>query len=45
MVIKSNLKQKIVFVIVFFETRQSFLNNLKLALCINRVTPDSPFLP
>ena len=45
MVVKSNLNQKIVFVILFLEICQSFLNNPKLALIINRVTRNSPFLP
>ena len=37
------LNRKIIFQTVFLEIRRSFLNNLKLALGINRVTRNSPF--
>ena len=46
MVVKSNLRQKNYFVIVFLELRCSFLKNLALALGIKRATRNSPtFLP
>ena len=38
MVVKSNFKQKIIFVTVFLEIRYLFLKNLKLALGIERAT-------
>ena len=45
MVVKSNFKQKIFIANVFLEISLLFLNYLKLALGINRVTRDSPVLP
>ena len=39
------LNRKIVFVIFFLKIRKPFLNNLKLAVGINRVSSDSSFLP
>ena len=41
MVVKSNFKQKVNFILVFLKIRYSFLKNLKLALSIKRITRKS----